>query len=329
MIQHQPLGWGSLSRWGVVLALLCVSLAAVAQDTAKFTFNPPDGLAYVETSRTKYTTTFSFGGHSENEVREQLTKTKTEIHKTAAGFTVTETLLSASETKDGADAEIDSYLKASLNVPVSYTIAKDGKLLSTSGLDKVVANCKKKMSADDLKMMGYLVSEKGMLDGLKSGWYENGQSLIGRTVKTGDSWTITSSDPMPNGKKDNLSITTKMVGKQEHGGRDVVHLQYSRRHDLKLMGEARVAMIKAMLQIGNDGEQPNIRVKEITDEGEMIVDPTTLQAVSRSSSTSTVTTVSGPEGKTLEITEQTDEETSTEDNPGVFTGINMASPAKG
>ncbi len=97
------------------------------------------------------------------ETTEQTLKTRTEIHKTKTGYATTETILSVDETKDGEAIDADSFLLASVGIPLTYNIGKDGKLLSIDGLEQIAASCKKNMPAEDQRSSGYLITAKGLL----------------------------------------------------------------------------------------------------------------------------------------------------------------------
>ena len=137
------------------LALSLLRLPVLAENATTFKFAPPDGMTYTETTRTKSTTQIAVAGHREKEVTEQVLKTKTDIHQTADGFTITETVLSVDETKEGKDTDPDSFLKACVDIPITYHIGKDGKLLAIDGIQKIVQSCKENMPPDELRTSGY------------------------------------------------------------------------------------------------------------------------------------------------------------------------------
>ncbi len=312
-------------RWSMLLVLFSISsLLVLAEEATTFIFSPPDGLTYTETTRTKNTTAIVAGSNRMTEATEQILKTKTEINKSATGYTIIETVLSVDETKDGKDTDPDSFLLASVGIPVTYHIGKDGKLLSVDGIDNIVASCKKTMAEDEQRSSGYLITAKGILDANKASWYEDTQSLIGRTVKTGSSWKFSVTYPMPNGKSDAVLETITMIGKEENNGHDGVRLHYVKRHDQKALAEARAFFFKELLTGESDkGKQPQVSIKQATEEGDDVVDPMTLQSLSSTSNSTIVTVLTGGDDEKMEITETTDEETSVDYNPGAFTGLPM------
>lgn len=138
----------NILNWCVLLMLfsLCC-LPALGDDTTTFTFAPPDGMTYTTTKRTNTTTKSVEGGHSEKEMTEQTVKTKTEIHKTAEGYTITITELSVDETNNGNATDPDPLAQASVGIPLIFHLDKDGKLLFVEGIDKIIESCKRDCSS--------------------------------------------------------------------------------------------------------------------------------------------------------------------------------------
>lgn len=312
-------------RWSFLLLLVgVVSLCTLAQDTATFKFTPADGLNYVETSRSKDTTEMSVdGGETHKDVSEQVIKAKTVIHKTATGYAITQTIQSVEKTSEGKTVDAETFLRASVNIPVTYHISTEGKLLSVDGLEKIAEKCALIMEPEEKLLYGPLITAKGQLEGVTGNWYENTQSLIGRTVKVGEPWKITVSEPMTNGKKLTATVETRMIGREQNGGREGIRLQYSKRYDLKALAAGRAYIFKMMFQSG-DGEavNPKVTIKEATETGDNVLNPDTLQPLASTSSKSTITLLTGPNNSTMQIIERTEEETTVDYNPGAFTGVN-------
>ncbi len=144
--------------------------------------------------------------------------------------------------------------------------------------------------------------------------------MIGRTVKVGAPWTINVTYPMPNGKKEAVTDTYNMIGREENNGHDGIRLHYSKRHDLKAMAESRAYFFKEMLA-GDDknAPAPHVTIEQATEEGDDVVDAVTLQPLSSSSSSTIVSVLTGTKDQTMEITETSDEDTSVDYHPGAFT----------
>ena len=319
-ISRRPLR--GLCRWSILLFLFALApLFARAEDTVTFSLNLPDGLTYTETSHSTNSMQVAAGEKSMKETTEQTLKSKTEIHKTKAGYAITETVISVDQTKDGEAVDADSFLLASVGIPITYNVNKDGKLLSVDGIDKVAASCKKHMSAEDQRTSGYLITEKGILDANKVSWYEDTQSLIGRTAKVGVPWKISVTYPMPNGKQEPVTETISMIGSEQNNGHDGVRLHYTKLHDLKALAEARAYFFKEMMADGDSDSSaaPHVTIKQATEEGDNVLDVHTLQPLSSSTNSTIVSELKGPHDETMEITESTDEETSVDYNPGAFT----------
>ena len=153
--------------------------------------------------------------------------------------------------------------------------------------------------------------------------------MIGRTAKTGDSWKISVDYPMPDGKKDTVIETFNMGARDVTDGREGVRVHIEKRHDQKALASARAFYFKQLDDSGKDAAQPHVTVTQATEESDDVLDPNTLQSLSSSSTSTIVTQLTGPDAEKIEITEQTDEETSVDYNPGAFTAVPPPQPARG
>ncbi len=121
-----------LSFMLMVLSLSCLLLQA--QETVTFTFNPPDGLSYTEIIHREDSVEISnpTGQRLQQSVSIE-EKTKTDIHKTPEGYTLTKTIFAATRREDGKQKDPVMLDKLLLKVPLTLMLAPDGTLQSVSG----------------------------------------------------------------------------------------------------------------------------------------------------------------------------------------------------
>lgn len=321
---------GLLFRWCWLLLLLGgASLLALAQDTASFTFNPPDGLTYVTTQRSIMTTGLSINGEEGVKLAmDQVVKTKTVIHKTATGYAITQTVFSIEKSLNGTPVPAESMLRMTLNKPVTYNVTAEGKLLSVSGTDKIAQNCVKIMAPMEREMYGPTVTAKGLIDAYTSDWIANTQSLIGRTMKADESWKINVAQPVPGGKRVAFSIETKFLGNEQYMGRDGIRLQYTKQCDLQGFSAARAYMFRKLIHslataadVNLDEVHLKVSVKEVSETGENVLDTITMQPLTGFVTRTIVTQLGGPNDMTLSISEHTQEDIKVKYDPLTLEGV--------
>lgn len=310
----------NFSHWCVLFMLfsLCC-LPVLSADTITFTFAPPDGMTYTETTRTKTTAKMTAGEHSDKEVTEEILKTKTEINKTADGYAITEIILSVDDTRDGNAIDSEPFKQAMVGIPLIYHTDKTGKLLSIDGIDRAVQCCQETMPPNKLRSSGYLATAEGILDANKASWYEDTESLVTRSVKAGDTWKISFGEPLPNSKKDTINELYNMVAREVKNGHDAIRVHYVKQHDLHALSGAGAFYFKQLADSKED-IPTSVTVKQMTENGVVLLDPNTLQLLSSYSTTTVVTQLTGPNGEKMVISEQSVEQSTVDYDTGASTG---------
>ncbi|HOF89813.1 MAG TPA: hypothetical protein PLZ36_17175 [Armatimonadota bacterium] len=258
---------------GVALAgaLLMGAAPARAEETATFRFSP-----LARTVTVTHTTAVTKMDGAEMERSEATEMVRTVARRTATGFTLTETLFSASKTTDGEDDEIDDTTRCFLNVAISVDTDAAGKLLAIRGLDKLSARAKTVFDADAYKIYGPLFAEKALKQVVSDDWQVQYGAMVGKTVKVGDSWKTKGSMPLPDGKSSPVTVTTTVAGFKTVNGKRCVHLVSESDVDLKAVSKALTYVLRTLPR--PDGmKPPTVTATRYTRRSERVVDPDTME----------------------------------------------------
>ena len=271
---------GKLLCLGMLLGVLSISWSGVlAQDVVTLTFQPADGLHYIETEQMTVKDTVSAEGKTETNTVSYLIKSRTTIHTSATGYLVTATSLSAGQTMNGKAQEIDPLIKTYLNVPLTIIVTPKGTAVSVSGVAKILQNSKL-IPARQQAQYGYLCTNDGIIAGMKNLWDEQALHASGRSVKVGDCWTFDAHQPMADGKPITSTIFVEVKGFETVGGHKGARLHYSRIVDAEDVSRIETFMMQQMIR--RQGlPQPHVEVKEQNEDGDVVLDVLTLQPLSR------------------------------------------------
>lgn len=253
--------------------LLSLSAARAEDETATFTFSPLVRTMTVEKTASK---TSINGEETENSVKEE--HYRTTAKHTDTGFTLTETLVSASKTTNGDEDTVEPYTQAFLNIDISIDTDPTGKLLAIHGLDKLSANAKKVFPDDEYPIYQAIFTEKALQDAIADDWQTQTGVMIGKTVKTGDAWTTKGRMPLPDGKYATLTTATTVAGFKTVNGKRCVRLTYETSIDLKALSRAMTNTFKAMPR-PEGMKAPVVKVTSYSLKGERLVDPKTMETL--------------------------------------------------
>ena len=264
----------------LLFSLLCPRV--LAEDTPTFKFAPPDGMTYIETERTKSTTEFVAGETRKKTVQLQISKTRKEIHTTVDGYTLTETLFAVKNIMDGKIIDADLTSRVRMNIPITCHIDKDGNLLAIDGIEKIIQSSKDIIPPDKLRLSGDLFTAKGITDRYQSSWKET-RSIIGRMVKSGNSWEISSNETLLDGSKGISNMTVTIGAREVINGREGVHLHFTEHVDKDMMVNLHRYFCHRLLA-RQGGARWEITVTQATHESDEVLDPNTMQLLTDSSS---------------------------------------------
>jgi hypothetical protein len=259
-----------------LLACVCgllLASAVEAQETVTFKLNPL--VRQVTVVKSVSTTTMN-GEETERTVEEE--RYRNTAKRTDAGFSLTETLFSATKTTNGEEDEISEFTRCFLNVDVGVETDRTGKLLAIRGLEKLSAKAKNIFSPDDYKLFGPMFSEKTLKEVITDDWNTQVGALVGRTAKVSDNWDTKGRMPLPDGKYAAVTTSTTMAGFKTVNGKRYVRLSTATTLDLKAMSKALTFMLRTLPR--PDGmPAPSVVATRYTLTGERLVDPNTLESL--------------------------------------------------
>lgn len=262
-----------LAGIGLVLLRLPAARAQEEPETATFIFSP---LARVLTVHKTTERTTVNGRETESADKEE--KYRTTAKHTDTGFELTETLISATKRTDGEEDDPDSFTQVFLDVDITVEADAAGKLLAIRGLKKLEENAKNTFNDDEYELYKSIFTEKSMTQSITDEWNEQYGALVGRTVKTGDTWTVKGKQPLPqNGFAATTSVTT-VAGFKTYNGKRCVRLAYEESIDLKALSKALTASFRSLPR--PDGMKPPVvTATRYVKKGERLVDPKTMETL--------------------------------------------------
>ena len=279
-----------LVRWAILLAVSTICCLAVrAEQAVTLTFRPADGLQYTEIEQVTIKEDVSAEGKTHTNTISQIMKSRTAIHKMAAGFAIITTSFAASKKIDDKAQEIDPLVKTYLDVPLTIAVSANGTALSVSGVAKVLQNTKQMIPEGEQAQYGYLCRKEGIIATVENLWREQALDAGGRTVKVGDFWTFDVQQPMPDGKPMESSLFVEVKGFETLAAHQGAHLHYIRNIDVKDVSAMETHMMQEMMR-RQGMPAPRVDVEKQTEEGDVILDVHTLQPLAR-----TITIVSQAE----------------------------------
>ncbi|MHB0937889.1 MAG: hypothetical protein ACYDCO_22210 [Armatimonadota bacterium] len=183
-------------RSGLLLLLLAAGLQLFAAglptagDKVTFQFRPTDSrITLIDTEQRTVTETMESDGETETTVTVTLEKTKTQIVKTARGYTVTTITLSLRRGVNGVEEEPDGFDKAFMAVPLTVEVDKNGRPIAFKGFDTLREKALELIDDEDERAYYERVMTEERMELLAKGeWAATNGALLGQTRKPGDSW---------------------------------------------------------------------------------------------------------------------------------------------
>lgn len=170
-----------VTRALALLLALLLTVAAFAQGIA-FRFNPPD-LTYSETVTT---TRVKDMGPLGKETEESTATARITIARTPTGYSVAYTPLTVRVTREGVEVKtLAGVLQA---VPLTYTLAPDGRALVVKGYHDIGKRLAKELPEGEGQLAAKLVNEQALAT-LKRDEWNRRLALAGRTLANGESFT--------------------------------------------------------------------------------------------------------------------------------------------
>ncbi len=143
----------------------------------------------------------------------------------------------------------------------------------------------------------------------------------GRTVKDGDSWSYTKQIPEPNGKPATATTTVTMIGREQLGRHNGVHMHVVSDIDLKDASAAQTFLFHSKLHAEGDKDTLTVDVQRQRKEEDLIVDVTSLQPLADTIKSDMIYDVTGSDGTTLHFMFHEDGRTQYDYGDGPLSGV--------
>lgn len=250
----------------------CIVFEAIAQEF-EFRFNPPDGIAFVQTSKiTKIKDLGPLGKQTD----ETESKTKVVIKKTPSGYSAIFTPISATMSQDGK--KVDNLILSLLqDIVVTYEVDAKGQLKTISGFDTLEKKIKETFPPEAVESLSTVINEQTMINKEKAEWNGRIGSFVGSRVNLGDVWTSTDEFALPKGGTVTFYSTTKVADKVKCGTWDCLQIQFSYNSDAKALKDFIGKVASDIAEAANSPKpKPEISEVEIDGGGERLIDPNTM-----------------------------------------------------
>jgi len=305
-----------IKRTGYVLLLAaCLRLSAAGPATDRegvtFRFNPPvAGITLINTEYNTETKTITSEGETETTVTESLEKTQSQVSRTAKGYSITSVILSVQKIVNGEEEEPDPLTRASMMVPVTMELDKNGRLVTLRGVEELRQQALELCEADEREIFERVMTKKQLDFLARSEWQSVNGVLLGITKQPGDTWQakvkwfLFSPSLMP------VTTDYSFIRMYNIAGHQCAMLKNVIKPDLKAVGQDLEKMF-VELEILPEGMEAEFSVQSYLEENTQYIDPLTFISWKESQMTEKQYTVT-VEGHDIVTTEKSESTITTE-----------------
>lgn len=256
----------------LVLAVCGLSNSVVAQETA-FRFNPPDGTTYTETfTRTRVKTMGPSGSQTEVGKRQA----RMEITKTADGYTLVATPLSAQATRNGQVVE-HPMEKLLLETIITYELTAEGRLRAVRGFEQFLERLKSHLPPEVAQSVSSLMNEETIRKLQEAEWNGRIGKFIGQPATVGQTWSSVEEFELPQMGTILYDTRTSITEALKCGAADCVRMKFSYANNPESVKEFLNNMMSQLGQAAGRPEAiPMITSVDIAGGGERVIDPATM-----------------------------------------------------
>ncbi|MBW3625110.1 MAG: hypothetical protein KY468_17060 [Armatimonadetes bacterium] len=266
----------------LILLSLSILAAPARSQEDRFVFNPPDGTTFVvsgKDTRTqdiprqgKVTETFQY-------------KTRVAIRRVPEGFAVTETVLSATTSRNGKPYKNPAVL-GFVNVPLTYVAGPNGQLLALRGVDALYGKVIAAFPPKERATMKTQLTREMLQSHIRADWDSRFGQFAGRSAKPGDTWTVEGDFTLPTGELVPGSATVRIADtKVPCKSGSCVRAMVTRTADPEA---TRLILEDAVMKSMDLSSMPGVKIQLLDLQGseteERVIDPSTLLAYSQKSS---------------------------------------------
>lgn len=167
----------------------------------KFRFNPPNGTAFIETTKTTDSVEVEM---MDRQFYNEEIKIRTEINKSSAGYQINHLILKY-QVQDGEDPAGGEALSVLEGVRFAVSLDFNGSITGFDGLENFNKELKKIPSKHYRKYKDYFTKE-AMAQRLKNRWKASVEDFNGKGFQLGDVWDSSTAIPLPNGETSEVSV---------------------------------------------------------------------------------------------------------------------------
>lgn len=166
-----------------------------------FVFNPPDGITFIETTKTVDSVEVDM---MKQQLYEEEIKIRTEINKNSTGYQTKHLILQyrVRDIEDPAGGEVLSVLEG---VQFGLFLDSKGSIIRFEGLENFDKRLKTAPSKYYRKYKDHFDKVK-IEERLRSSWKTSVESFNGKSFQIGDIWDSTAKIPLPNGEISDVSV---------------------------------------------------------------------------------------------------------------------------
>jgi hypothetical protein len=265
----------ALRSVGGAVAACCLGAAASAAcpDEIGFRFNPPDGISFTQVLKTTKVTDLGPLG-SRTDVTTSTTRVT--ISKSATGYTLVATPVSAKMTRNGKAVD-NPLLDVLQDVVVTYELDREGRIRAVLGLEGIADKMKKALPAEVAEMLSSLIDPKAMVEREKAEWNARIGSFVGMKAKAGDVWIGTDRFALPTGGEIVYYTATRIAERTERDGHNCVRILMAYDSDAAaLEGFAGKVGAKIAEEAGMTEGKLTVSDMKLSGTADRLIDPDTM-----------------------------------------------------
>jgi len=231
-----------------------------------FGFNPPDGIAFIETNKTVDSVQVEMMGQQLNE---EEVKIRTEINKSATGYRSKHLILQY-QVKDVEDPARGEALSVLEGVEFVQILDSNGAIIRFEGVENFDKRLKKAPAKYYRHFKDFFAKEQ-VEQRLRDNWKASVEDLNKKSFQIGDIWDSTAKLPLPNGAISDVSVAIEFKEETLVDSVPCVRLEI----DYDLSSSNLSSFVSEIIKKGIPQLQTDPEV-EISCKGESIVVPDTL-----------------------------------------------------
>jgi hypothetical protein len=238
-------------------------------ESVSFTFAPPDGTTYVQTTETVRELASPDG---KRHVDRTESKAKVDIRRTPRGFVITTTPIAMTMSRDGASIK-DPALDILDDTAVKYVVSPRGQLERVEGFEDVARRIRESYPPEVAVAVERLLGPGTLAARVQAEWKGRIGDFAGRSFPIGKAWDSGAAFTFPNGRHLDYFIRTEIVGRTPCTGGSCVEVRFRYDSDPRALGA-----LSARVPDAGDGSGGEVRatLAALAGAGTRVIDPKTM-----------------------------------------------------